>query len=205
MGRTPILLFLCSILVMGCKRRRDEPSPVPDDDTDDTDTDDTGEVELARWTFAVFLNGDNDLEDWVLPDINEMEKVGSGNGVHIVVQADRIEGYSTAEGDWTDARRYYITADDDAFAVNSTLVEEIGEVNMGDPEVLSDFAMWAHDTYPAERLALIFWNHGDSWLRSSDPPPDMLSWDETDSSELSIARGDVREGLEAVVAERGPI
>jgi len=155
----------------------------------------------------VFMNGDNDLEAWVPKDLNELEQVGSGDGVNVLVQADRIPGYSDEDGDWTDARRYYITADVDTNTVTSTILEELGEVDMGSPQVLSEFLMWAHENYPAERMALVMWNHGDSWTKDDAPgePPvmEMISSDETSGTELSIAHGDLREGLEAVVAARG--
>ena len=202
----PVLVLLTvALMVGGCKKvDRNDDTKRPDDTGDEDD--DT--PKSVRWTFAVFLNGDNDLEEWVMPDLNEMEKTGSGDGVHVVVQADRIEGYSDAHGDWTDARRYYITHDTEPKTVTSPVVEELGEVDMGDPEVLSEFLMWAHKNYPSEYLALIVWDHGDSWARSSDPFDDMpeaVSWDETSNSELSIAKGHLRQGLEDIVAARGPI
>ncbi|MDY6985142.1 MAG: clostripain-related cysteine peptidase, partial [Candidatus Thermoplasmatota archaeon] len=36
--------------------------------------------------------------------------------------------------------------------------------NMGDPETLIDFAMWASSSFPARRKALILWNHGSGWM-----------------------------------------
>ena len=180
------------------------------DDDDDTGDDDTGDDDTegqARWTFMVFMNGDNDLEAWVPKDLNELEQVGSGDGVHVVVQADRIPGYSDADGDWTDTRRYYITGDADTETVSSTVVEEMGELDMGDPQVLSDFLMWSHANYPADRMALVLWNHGDSWTKEEPPEGpvvlEMISSDETSGTELSIAHGDLHDGLEALVTARG--
>jgi hypothetical protein len=130
--------------------------------------------------------------------------------VHVLVQADRIDGYSTDDGDWTDTRRYYITPDDDPDEVTSEVIEELGERDMGDPAELDEFLMWAHENYPAEQMALVFWNHGDSWTKDggdSDLPDEMsmVSWDETSDSELSIAGGDVRLALENIVDARGPL
>jgi len=42
-------------------------------------------------------------------------------------------------------------------------VESLGETDCGDPEVLNDFISWVVDRYPAERYALILWNHGGGW------------------------------------------
>ncbi len=186
----------------------DDSATDDDDDDDDTGDDDDTTSDNARWLVAVFMNGDNDLEGWVTQDLNELEQVGSGDDVHVVVQADRIEGYSTTDGDWTGTRRYYITQDADLHAVSSTVLDDMGELDMGDPEVLSDFLLWAHTEYPADNMLLIMWNHGDGWSLRADAAPGeqgFISWDDTSGNFMSIAQGDLRAGLEDIVAARGPL
>ena len=176
-------------------------------DDGDANTDDQP-TDQARWTFLFFINGDNNLEEWVVPELNYLEEVGSGHGVHIVVQADRIPGYATDDGDWTETRRYYITADSNTKKVSSKVVEHLGELDMGASETLSDFLLWARKEYPAERTVLVFWDHGDSWYGDQvSPPPTTrtVSDDETSNSSLSIAQGDVNEGLATSVQRSGPI
>jgi hypothetical protein len=164
-----------------------------------------GTGDKARWSFLVFMNGDNDLEPYVTHDLNELEQVGSGDGVNVVVQADRIKGHSNDDGDWTNTRRYYITHDDDTNNVTSKVVEDLGELDMGDPAVLSDFLIWAHKNYPAERVALSMWNHGNSWRSNLPKITRSISSDSTSNSEIMIARGDLNHGLAAIVAARGPL
>ena len=53
----------------------------------------------------------NDLESFALADLDEMEFVGSTTDVNVVVQIDRSELYDTSNGNWTDARRFYVTHD----------------------------------------------------------------------------------------------
>ena len=43
------------------------------------------------------------------------------------------------------------------------IVESLGETDSGSPEVLSSFISWAAVNYPADRYALILWNHGGGW------------------------------------------
>jgi hypothetical protein len=204
---------------MACPAPEPEPDkPGPPDDSADTatdtgdtsdtgDTGDTGEPpeDLAAWTLLVFMNGDNDLESSIWGDMNELEAAGSSDDVHVIVQVDRHESYWQGDGDWTEARRYYITQDDDENQINSTLLESLGEVDMGDPEVLSEFLLWAEENYPAEHIILSMWNHGDGWSVQGDTPPPFISWDMTDNGWMSIASGDFNEGLDPLVAERGPI
>lgn len=180
-------------------------SGAPDDTETGGDTStDPGEPEAARWLFLVFMNGDNDLEDYVTHDLNELEQVGSGDGVHVVVQADRIRGYDDSDGNWTSTRRYYVVPDGDLEVVRSTVIDEPGELDMGDPAVLADFVAWAEARYPAERVALVLWNHGDSWSFTGEaPPPPSISSDDTSGNVISIAEGELAAALEERVAARG--
>ncbi len=117
---------------------------------------------LAKWTFMVYLDCDNNLESAGIEDINEMETVGSTDEVNIVVQMDRcaVEGYDDSNGDWTGAKRFYVTQDEDTNTIGSDEIEDLDEVNMGDPQTLVQFARWTIDNYPAEKYALVLWNHG---------------------------------------------
>ncbi|MBN2382119.1 hypothetical protein JXQ70_04470 [bacterium] len=175
------------------------------DCSSDRDNDD----HTSRWTFMIWMNGDNDLEYYVTHDLNELEQVGSGDGVHVIVQADRIDGYATDDGDWTGTRRYYITHDDDMHTVSSSVIQELGEVDMGDPDAVADFLTWVQTYYPAEKYVLIFWNHGDGWSAqptfSGSSPLPFVSYDETSGSYLSIVQGDLRAALNDLVARRGPL
>ncbi|MGA1872137.1 MAG: clostripain-related cysteine peptidase [Thermoplasmatota archaeon] len=116
--------------------------------------------DIADWTFMVYLDADNNLESAGIDDMNEMEKVGSTDRVHIVVEMDRIDGYDTTNGDWTGARRFHIERDNDPLNINSPVMEDLGEVNMGDPAELIRFVDWSVRNYPAEKYALVLWDHG---------------------------------------------
>ena len=62
----------------------------------------------ASWTIMVYLDGDNNLEDAAIDDVNEMEMIGSSDEVNIIVQFDRIDSYDETNGDWKDTRRFRI-------------------------------------------------------------------------------------------------
>jgi hypothetical protein len=111
------------------------------------------------------MDGDNNLESAAIDDFNELEAAGSTPGVNIVVQLDRIPGYDTSNGNWTIARRYFIDLDPNGYdgIIRSTLISDLGEVNMGDPTTLINFVNWARTTYPADYYLLVLWDHGDGW------------------------------------------
>ncbi|MHA1899124.1 MAG: clostripain-related cysteine peptidase [Promethearchaeota archaeon] len=119
------------------------------------------------WTFMVYCDGDNNLEGAAITDINEAEKIGSTSDINIVFQLDRASGYDTSNGDWTGTRRYYITKDVSTSTISSTLVEDLGEVDMGSGATLGSFVDWAKSNYPAQKYALILWDHGSGPLWGS--------------------------------------
>ena len=176
---------------------------------DTADTGDTGGDEgPARWLFMVYMDGDNSLEAYVPHDLNELERTGSGEGVEVIVQADRIDGYSEKDGDWTGTRRYRMVEDHTPEVV-SPVVEDLGELDMGVPETLADFVEWASSSYPAENRVLILWDHGDGWLlqANTDPPagapPPGVASDDTSGTMLSVANGDLAAGIETDIANNG--
>ncbi len=125
------------------------------------------------WTVMLYQDADDPiLEQDIMMDINEAEKVGSDSNVNVVAQIDRYAGAYQGDGNWTGARRYYLTQDDDLFNLNSKVVDDLGEVSMADPQTLVDFATWAMQTYPADKYALILSDHGMGWPGGfTDPKP----------------------------------
>jgi hypothetical protein len=114
----------------------------------------------ADWTFMVYLDADNNLEDAGIDDFLEMASVGSDADLNIVLYFDRIPGYDTSYGDWRDTRRGIVMPGD---TPTTSWGESIGEKNMGDGATLTEFIDWATTAYPADNYALVLWNHGGGW------------------------------------------
>ncbi len=125
----------------------------------------------ADWTVFIYMNGDNDLEAEGLVDFMEASSVGSTGDVDIVIQFDRIDGYSTGYGDWTICHRFHVTKG--MQPVESSAVQDWGdglggrEVDMAAPETLIDFGIWSIDHYPSEHYLMVIWNHGDGWHKGA--------------------------------------
>jgi len=108
----------------------------------------------------VFLNAANDLDDYSELNINQMEQIQTNPNVRVVVQWKRAARFAPP-GSWTGTRRYLIQYDTDAQRINSRLLEDLGEgVDMGSADTLREFVRWARANYPADRYALVIWNHG---------------------------------------------
>jgi hypothetical protein len=120
-----------------------------------------GGPSTPTWTILIFLNGDNNLEPDALINFKQLAKVGSSSDVKVVVQFDRIAKYAHTQPDWAQTLRFLVSKGTQAFP--SEAIEDIGEANMGDPKVLSDFVKWGCTHYPAKHYMLIIWDHGQGW------------------------------------------
>ncbi len=65
-----------------------------------------------RWLVMLYQDADDKiLEEDIYIDLNEAEKIGSSDRVSIVAQFDRFRSGYQGDGDWTSAKRFYITQD----------------------------------------------------------------------------------------------
>ena len=148
----------------------------------------------AKWTVMVYISGDNNLEDYVVKDIElELAPAGSNANVQIIALADRGPGYDTSRGDWQTTKLYHVTQGMQANAASA--VADWGERNMGDKQTLIDFVSWSKTNYPADHYALYFWGHGWSWhpgwVMQDDTDADTLDYDETKAAISSLGFIDV--------------
>lgn len=107
----------------------------------------------AKWTFMVYMAGDNNLASAGEVDLREMRKAGSTQAVNVIAQFDNAGTRGT--------ERYRVLSD------GHDVVESLGPTDSGDPNVLLDFIRWTHQHYPAQRYALVLWNHGGGWEPSA--------------------------------------
>jgi len=129
----------------------------------------TGEGDT--WLVMLYQDADDKiLEKDIVIDLNEAERAGSSERVHIVSQVDRYRGAYRGDGNWTSAKRFYVKYDPDLHRLGSEEVMDLGEVNMADAATLVDFVRWAATTYPADHYVLILSDHGMGWPGGwSDP------------------------------------
>jgi hypothetical protein len=125
------------------------------------------------WLVMLYMDADDEiLEQDIFVDLNEAERVGSSDRVHIVAQVDRYRGGFSGGGNWTSTKRFYVTRGGDLDRIESEEVADLGEVSMSDGQTLVDFVTWAVKTYPADKHLLILSDHGAGWPGGwSDPDP----------------------------------
>jgi hypothetical protein len=146
-------------------------------------------ITRAKWTFLVFLNAANNLEEFGPLNVNQMEKVGSTGDVNIVVQWKQARCSDCGTPDWVSTRRYFVTKDNDTSTVHSQLVQDLGpNVDMGNWQTLRDFIVWTQQHYPADHYALVIWDHGAGWLQTRGNrlhvPPRAVSIDDSTNHEI---------------------
>ncbi|MDB9862585.1 clostripain-related cysteine peptidase [Litorivicinus sp.] len=137
------------------------------------------------WTVMVYIAGDNNLASAAVDDLNEMEGVMLPENVNVVTLTDLSDSYITSVG-WSDTRRGEIAPDPNGYnpygwagsywaspadELTSDL-ESVGELNMGDPQTLTDFIDWSTTNHTAEKYALVIWDHGGGLSG--------IAWDDTD-------------------------
>lgn len=157
----------------------------------------------AEWTVLAYMSGDDagdaPMEKIQIESLLESaEYVAKGGPVHFVAQLDRAPKRTRDlkkfyhNGDYAGASRYVIEGQ------KVLEVEQLGEVNCGDPTTLYDFLRWGVKNYPAKRYALIMSGHGSgilSWRGTGsvvDPQPGKVNfdpfttYDDTDNDTLTV-------------------
>jgi Clostripain family len=104
----------------------------------------------AKWTFAVYMAGNNSLSDAAGVDLEELRRVGSSDTVKVCVFVKQADG--------SGARRFVVGRNG-----AGEQVEELGDIDSGDPQTVVDFYRWVIATAPAQRYAFVLWNHGGGW------------------------------------------
>lgn len=140
----------------------------------------------AKWTVMVFLNAANDLFPFSTLNVNQMERVAQNPDMRFVLQWKQTQ--SLFPGSSFDGTRRYLVKPDTTSSVVSELLQDMGSgIDMGDPDELHNFILWAKTNYPAERYCLVIWNHGNGWLRDIDDMPSRaVSYDDETGNAIQI-------------------
>jgi hypothetical protein len=113
------------------------------------------------WTILVYMAADNNLEAAALLDLKEMAAVGSSDQVRIVVQIDRSAGYASGPAvnlpDFSGGKRLLVHKG------SLEVLQSLGDIDSGNQATLAQFIAWGVSQYPADRTALVLWDHGGGW------------------------------------------
>lgn len=144
----------------------------------------TAQNSQEKWTFIVYMSGDSSLADNIPLDIAEMKDIGSSENLDIIVLMD-----FSGTDDTSMARVLEGGMEDIALSqINSSWASEL---ELGKPETLSQFVIWAAEEYPADRLMLDLWGHGSGWPGICPDKGDILTTVELGTATDSIAEAGI--------------
>ena len=101
------------------------------------------------WTTLYYLDADYDSNNYDPLEQMLIDEIATTDNVNVVVIQDREEEPTFL---------YYIAENH-----SKIILEELGEINMGDPQTLSYFVNYAKQYYPADRYLLYVYDHGGGW------------------------------------------
>ncbi len=146
------------------------------------------------WTIMVYMGADNGMADQAYKDLAEMVSVGSTDKVKIIVQLDTPDADSLPG-----TRRYLIEKD------TPVLLDQVGKLDMGDPQTLIDFAGFTARNYPAKNYFLILWDHGSGWPNGNavNGPRRSIIDDWSGHSSMGVADGELKQAVSGIKAVLG--
>ncbi|MCG9895477.1 MAG: clostripain-related cysteine peptidase [Fimbriimonadaceae bacterium] len=153
-----------------------------------------------KWTVLVYLNAANDLFFASDLNMNQMEQVAGNPDVRFVVQWKQTRSMFPSSS--FDGVRRYLVQPDNTSALASTLLQSDmvnsggNALDMGDPQTLKDFIAWGKVNYPAERYALVIWNHGNGWRRAPGGVPQERAFSYDDQYGTSIQTWEIDDALQ---------
>lgn len=161
MNKKIIALLLCAVLML-CSACGDAADEAQTDETPVQEGQQTQQSveeepgESAKWAIYWYLCG-SDLESgngFASGDLGELMEVQLPEDVTVVIETG---GSSEWHNDFVDAsklQRYVYDSE------GLSLVDEQPSASMGETQTLADFLSFASANYPAEKTAVVFWNHG---------------------------------------------
>jgi len=108
-----------------------------------------------KWNILLYSGADNNLYEWMQTDIDEAELIGTTDQMNIIVQTDHAPNGGGGQR--------LLLEKNETSGVNSPVLQEMGDIDMGKPQTLSDFIKWAAANYPAENTMLVMSDHGGGW------------------------------------------
>ncbi len=141
----------------------------------------------GTWTIFVYLCG-TDLESSgqgsATSDLQQMLEGEGSDNVRFVLQTGGTSEWMNETFDASVAERWVVQNND------VQLADSVELGNMGDPDTLYEFLSWGVENFPAEKMGVVFWNHGSGSINGA-------CFDElNDSDSLSLA--EINAALSAV-------
>lgn len=113
-------------------------------------------AEEGSWAVCWYLCG-SDLESeggFATDDLSELLEVALPENVKVIIETGGALAWQNDLVDETKLQRWEYNSE------GLYLVDEQPSASMGDAQTLAEFLRFAKENYPAEKMAVVFWNHG---------------------------------------------
>lgn len=150
------------------------------------DTSSSSSLDEDSWSIYWYLCG-SDLESngaFATIDLTEMLEVELPENVNVVIQTGGSAVWQNDLMDASKTQRWLYSSD------GLELIEETDLCNMGDAQTLYEFLDFANTNYPADKIGVIFWNHGGGSV-SGASFDENFGLDSLDLSEMYAAFNEV--------------
>jgi len=107
-------------------------------------------IDTKSWTALYYLDVDWESNNFDALEYWFIDEIASNEHLNVIVIQDKEN---------EPAYVYYIDENH-----TKILLEELGEINMGDYQTLRDFIAFGKENYPADRYQLNIYNHGGAWM-----------------------------------------
>lgn len=155
-----LLTFTMALSFTACGEDTENTDAVSEAPENDSSEDDTtaadAPVENGSWAVYWYLCG-SDLESgggFATADLSELMEVAMPENVNVVIETGGASVWQNEVVDAEKLQRWIYNSD------GLQLVDEQPSASMGDAQTLTDFLSFAKENYPAEKTAVVFWNHG---------------------------------------------
>lgn len=174
-------------------------------------TTESDEKPPRKWNVLYYMAGNNSISEDMLKKIARMEAAGSDENVNILVQLGRASNAQYLPG----GHRFYVTRHSNkqpefpiypipfklldgikekkSTRVNSEPVQDLGPVDMSNPDNLADFISWGMKNYPAEHTLVVLMDHGYGFLGTPDD----------NEAQHTMTLNQLEEGLKKAEAQAG--
>ena len=115
-----------------------------------------------KWTMLFYFDAAAFMQE--AGAINSFLHLGMmtpSTNINYICQYARSPDYAITNYPWWGVNRFVMQHG--ITPASSNALQHLGNVNMADPNTLTDFINWATENYPAENYFLILSDHGDGW------------------------------------------
>lgn len=151
------------------------------DNTQGTEITERPEVQTedSSWAVYWYLCG-SDLETnggFATTDLEEMLQVELPENVNVVIQTGGAAEWQNEYMDSAKIQRWLYNSE------GLQLLEEQDTADMGEAQTLYEFLVFANENYPADKVAVTFWNHGGGSVNGA-AFDEIYDYDSLDLSEM---------------------